>query len=42
MIFCRRVTLTEIEEGKEWNWPNPENIDEQVFFNNHLVQKYKQ
>ena len=32
MIFCRRVTLTEIEEGKEWNWPNPENNDEQVFF----------
>ncbi len=25
----RKVTLTEIEEGVEWNWPDPGNIEEE-------------
>jgi hypothetical protein len=24
----RKVTLTEIEEGVEWNWPDPGNLEE--------------
>ena len=28
LIFSRRVTLTEIEDEKEWDWPNPGIMDE--------------
>jgi hypothetical protein len=26
--YCRKVTLTEIQEGVEWNWPDPGNLEE--------------
>jgi hypothetical protein len=28
LIYCRKVTLTEIQEGVEWNWPDPGNLEE--------------
>ncbi len=27
-FYCRKVTLTEIQEGVEWNWPDPGNLEE--------------
>jgi len=35
----RKVTITEIEDGMDWNWPDPGNMDEENDFTEHGVKE---
>ena len=35
----RKVTITEIEEGEEWSWPDPGNLEEQEDIDEVVIEK---